>query len=250
MELKRRIPALAIGSTVLAAAAFSGIGAVAAAETDGSEATYRVTVTNLAPGQPQTPPVVVLHSKSTSIVEAGTAASPGLQQLAENGDPSVLLEALATDEGVGAVAVAEHPIVSGGIPGAAEVPSFASFEVSGPADARRFSIASMLICTNDGFSIVHDQKLPKQVGSSVTVFSHAYDAGTETNTEAFADLVPPCQGLVGVSGEAEGSGASNPDLAEGGVVTPHAGTAGAADLDAMIHAVAENPALIVVERIS
>ena len=28
---------------------------------------------------------------------------------------------------------------------------------------------------------------------------NAYDAGTEMNTEDFADMVPPCQGLIGVS---------------------------------------------------
>ena len=97
MDLKRRIPALALGSSVLAATAFAGIGATAAA--DGSEATYRVTVTNLAPGQPQTPPLVVLHDASTSIVEAGAPASDGLQQLAENGNPQVLLDALTGYDG-------------------------------------------------------------------------------------------------------------------------------------------------------
>jgi len=250
MDLKRRIPALAIGSTVLAAAAFSGIGAAAAAQSNGPEATYRVTVTNLAPGQPLTPPLVVLHNNKTSIVEAGAPASEGLQQLAENGNPAVLVDALSADGNVAAVVVGEHPIVSGGIPGAAEVPSFATIEVSADRKANRISIASMLICSNDGFSVVHDQKLPRKVGQSVAFYAEAYDAGTELNTESFADLVPPCQALVGVSGEAEGAGASNPELAEGGVVSPHPGTAGSADLDAMVHAMAANPALIVVERIS
>jgi hypothetical protein len=250
MDIKRRSPALLTGSALLAAAVISGAGAVAAAETDGKEATYRVTVANLAPGQPQTPPVVVVHGAKTSIVEAGAPASEGLAQLAENGNPQILLDALAEDPAVGGVAVAEHPIVSGGIPGAAGVPSFATIEVSAPANARRLSVASMLICTNDGFSIVHDAKLPRKVGASAVLYSHAYDAGSEQNTEVFADLVPPCQALVGVSGEAEGSGASNPELAEGGVVSPHPGISGEADLDAMAHAVAENPALIVVERIS
>ena len=248
MDLKRRIPALALGGSVLAASAFAGIGAVAAA--DGSEVTYRVTITNLASGQPQTPPVVVLHNASTSIVEAGAPASEGIRQLAENGNPQVLLDALARDKRVGGVAVGEHPIVSGGIPGAAEVPSFISIEVSGDRKANRISIASMLICTNDGFSIVHDAKLPRKIGQSAVLYSDAYDAGTEINTEAFADLVPPCQGLVGVTGDAEGVGMSNPELAEGGVVSPHPGVAGETDLDAGTHAVAENPALIVVERIA
>lgn len=245
MNTKRRIPALALGGTVLAATAFAGVSAVAAQD---AGATYRVTVTNLASGQPLTPPVVVLHNAKTSIVEAGAPASEGIMELAENGNHQVLVDSLADNANVSAVAVADHPVVSGGVPGAAEVPTFATLEISGEG-ANRISVASMLICSNDGFSIVHDQKLPKKVGQSVAFFSDAYDAGTETNTEAFADLVPPCQGLVGVSGDAEGSGASNPELAENGTITPHAGTAGAADLDATIHAVAQRPALVVVERI-
>ena len=249
MDIKRRIPAIALGSTVLAATALSGAVGVAAQDTT-DEASYRVTIANLAAGQPLTPPLVVLHGAEASLVEAGAPASEGLQQLAENGNAQVLVDALSGAEGVGSVAVGEHPIVAGGIPGAAEIPSVATLEVSGPAEAGLISVASMLICTNDGFSIVHDAPLPSEVGETATFFSHAYDAGTEINTESFSDLVPPCQGLVGVSGEAEGVGATNPDLAEGGVVAPHEGITGTADLDATIHAAAANPALVVVERIS
>ena len=247
MTPKRRIPVLVLGSAVLAATAFTGIGAVAAAEMDDS-ATYRVTITNLASGQPLTPPLVVLHDAKTSIVKPGAPAGDGLRQLAENGDPTVLVDALSSTKGVAAVVVGDHPVVSGGIPGAAEVPSFAAIEVSGAGD--RISVASMLICTNDGLSIAHDQKLPRNVGASAVFYSSAYDAGTEVNTESFADLVPPCQGLVGVTSDAEGTAASNPELAEGGVVAMHPGIGGAADLEATVHAVAANPALIVVERIS
>ena len=248
MDFKRRIPALALGSTVLAATALSGVVGVAAQDIEG-EASYRVTIANLAAGQPLTPPLVVLHGAEASLVESGAPAGDGLQQLAENGNAEVLVEALTGAEGVGSVTVGAHPIVAGGIPGAAEVPSVATLEVSGPAEAGLISIASMLICTNDGVSIVHDAPLPTEVGETATFFSNAYDAGTEVNTESFADLVPPCQGLVGVSGEAEGVGASNPELAEGGVVAPHPGISGEADLDAMTHAAAANPALVVVERI-
>ena len=94
MNLKRRIPALVLGGTVLTASALAGVGAVAAQ--DGGP-TYRVTITNLAPGQPLTPPVVVLHNDQTSIVQAGAPASEGIGQLAENGNPQVLVDALATD---------------------------------------------------------------------------------------------------------------------------------------------------------
>jgi len=250
--MRRRIPTLAVGGAVLAASALAGVGGVAgvaAAEME-DQATYRVTVANLAYGQPLTPPLVVLHGAEATLAEAGAPAGEGLQQLAENGNPQVLVDALDGAEGIGAVAVGDHPIVSGGVPGAAELPSFASLEISGPASAGFISLASMLICTNDGLSLVDDAALPAGIGESVAYFSGAYDAGTELNTESFSDLVPPCQGVVGVTGDADGSGMSNPELAEGGVLTEHPGIAGEGDLDAMTHAVAEHPALIVVERIA
>ena len=108
----------------------------------------------------------------------------------------------------------------------------------------------MAIGTNDGISKLSGAKLPKKVGQRVAYFADAYDVGTETNTESFGDMVPPCQGLLGVSNDAEGTGESNPDLAENGVVTPHPGTLGIADLDTETHAVAAASAAIIVERIS
>ena len=77
------------------------------------------------------------------------------------------------------------------------------------------SAAFMLICTNDGFSGVDSLMLP--ASGSTTVETNAYDAGSEQNTEDFADIVPPCQGLIGVESDDEGTGVSNPALAEGGV---------------------------------
>ncbi|MFV2061963.1 MAG: spondin domain-containing protein [Chloroflexota bacterium] len=247
MELKRRIPALAISGTVLAGAMLTGSTAIAAQD----QPTYRVTITNLTPGQPLTPPVVVLHNGKTQIARPGAAASEGIQQLSENGNNTPLLEALAADPNVGGFAAGTHPIVSGGIPGAAEVPSFAVIEVSGDKKKSKYiSIAAMLICTNDGFAGMLDGKLPKKIGQSAVFSATAWDAGTETNTEAFADLVPPCQPLVGISSDAEGVGMSDPALAENGIIAEHAGIIGGTDLDAEAHAINTPSALVVVERIS
>ena len=248
MTKQRRLAALAASSAVLAATALAGTAGVATAQSD-DQATYRLTVANLAAGQPLTPPLVVLHGAEVSLAEAGAPVGAGLQQLAENGNPQVLVDALEGADGVGAVAVGDHPIVAGGVPGAAELPSFTSLEISGPASAGLVSIASMLICTNDGLSLVSNAELPATVGERSIFFSGAYDAGTEINTESFADLVPPCQGVVGVTSEVEGAGESNPELAEGGVLAAHQGIGGEADLDAMTHGVAENPALVVIERV-
>ena len=79
-------------------------------------------------------------------------------------------------------------------------PQLKSVTVSLSADpgSNFVSFASMLICTNDGFTGVDGAKLPKRMGEEIEIYAGAYDAGTEINTENFADLVPPCQDLGGV----------------------------------------------------
>ena len=49
MDTKRRLPALMLGSSLLAASALAGLAPIAAAQS-GATATYRVTIANLAPG--------------------------------------------------------------------------------------------------------------------------------------------------------------------------------------------------------
>jgi hypothetical protein len=110
----------------------------------------------------------------------------------------------------------------------------------------------MLICTNDGFTGLDSLGLPRLVGDSVTVGTAGYDAGTELNTEDFADIVPPCQGLIGVSSGEPGTGTSNPALAEGGVIHHHEGIQGGADLLPEVHGWDTNApvAEVTVERIA
>jgi hypothetical protein len=93
------------------------------------------------------------------------------------------------------------------------------------------------VCTNDGFTGVDGLKLPAKVGRSVTASTVAYDTGTERDTENFADIMPPCQALIGVhsSTGAPGTAMSNPALAEGGVIALNAGIQGGHDLDPAVH---------------
>ena len=80
----------------------------------GSVRTYRITITNLTSGQPMTPFVVATHSGSTGIFEIGSAASLGLQALAENGDAGALATELGSNPRVGDVKVAApSPVHSG-----------------------------------------------------------------------------------------------------------------------------------------
>lgn len=207
---------------VLAAAALA-LTVIAAPPADaGSERTYRVTVTNLTGGQPMTPFVVAAHSGSTAIFTAGSAASPGLQSLAENGGAGVLAAELSGNSRVGDVSVAAPDPAGPFGPGE----SVSTFITSTPG-ARKLSVAGMLICTNDGFGAIDSVQLNAN-GKTRVVYGMAYDAGTEINTEAYADMVPPCDGM----GQ---TGMTNPVLAESGVVHPHSGIQGGGDLSPAVH---------------
>ena len=113
--------------------------------------------------------------------------------------------------------------------------------------AKFLSFASMLICTNDGFTGLDTIRLSTK---NMTVFSVAYDARTETNTEDFADIVPPCQGLIGVSSADAGTDVSNSALVEDGTVIPHAGIVGGDDLVPSVHGWHDPVAKITIKRVS
>lgn len=198
---------------------------------------YEVTITNLTSGQPFTPPLVAAHKGSVGVFDVGSAASPGVQEIAENGNLGPLSTALAADRAVGDVESASAPLVPAGVPGDGMFDQAVTLSLHAAPNARFLSWVSMLICTNDGFTGVDALKLPNQVGGTVSAKTDGYDAGTEVNTEDLADIVPPCQGLIGVPSPvgAPGTGTSDPSLAEGGVVHHHDGIAGSADLTQVAH---------------
>lgn len=208
--------------------------------------TYRVTITNLTAGQPLTPPVILTHTKKTGIFTVGEEASEEIQALAENGNAEPLLMALGNDVYVHEVVAGMAPLVPANNPGGTGFGSSATFEITTHGSARFLSFASMLICTNDGFTGLDSVRLPNH---RKTVYSASYDARTEINTEDFADIVPPCQGLIGVSSEDGGTGMTNPMLAEDGIVIPHPGINGGIDLFPEVHGWSDPVAKIVIERV-
>jgi hypothetical protein len=214
------------------------------------ESTYEITITNLTGGQPFSPPVLVTHRAPASLFHVGEPASTGIQQIAENGNNGPLL---ASVEGnprfVYDVQEGSFPLVPAGTPGGQMFPDSATYVITAGYTAKYLSIAMMLVCTNDGFTGLDSLPIPGRVGRSITVYAHAYDAGTEINTEDFADIVPPCQGLIGVTSDDPGTGESNPELAEGGVVAMHAGIAGGVDLLPEVHGWSEPVAMITITRV-
>ncbi|MFQ5425628.1 MAG: spondin domain-containing protein, partial [Gaiellales bacterium] len=234
---RRWIIALVVVVAVALAAVLSAV-RVTTASGHGSPPTYLVTVTNLTDGQPMTPPVVAIHRRPVDLFDIGRQASFELKEIAENGNIAPMLARLdpANNRHVADVqSSAPEPIVLEGSPGEATFATAQAFVLTGGRGANYLSIASMLICTNDGFTGVDSLRLPGKVGESTTVFTAGYDAGTEMNTEDFADIVPPCQGLIGVSSADDGTGMSNAALAENGVIGLHPGIAGGADLLPDVH---------------
>jgi hypothetical protein len=212
---------------------------------------YEVTISDLTSGQPLTPPVIATHHGKHAIFDVGQAASVGVREIAENGNSTPLLAQLDANPSGDIFDFTESgsgPLVPPGVPGDAMFDQSVTLEVQASPGANRLSWVSMLICTNDGFTGVDAVKLPGAVGASTTAFTNGYDAGTEINTEDYADIVPPCQGLIGDSSGEPGTATSNPALAEGGVISHHAGIQGGSDLKPALHGWTDPVARITVER--
>ena len=234
----RRLPVVALALTLAAVACDDEattttepqFAASEAATGPAGEALYRVTVYNLTSGQPLTPPVAAVHRQSIGLFEVGEPASFEVKEIAENGNIMPLVDLASTNRQVIDAAVTPGPTIPPVLPG-----EMVQFDVEGRTGAKYLSIVAMLICTNDGFTGANTLRLPKRIGAMETVDAYGYDAGTEENTESWADLVPPCAGLTGFDNGGMGSGMSNPELYEGGVVRMHPGISGDADLDAEVH---------------
>jgi hypothetical protein len=216
----------------------------------GSTRTYEVSIQLVSGGQPLTPPLIATHSGGADLFSIGQPASLGVKEIAENGNLAPLIAALGADHKVSDVAVAGAPLVPPASPLYGTFSDRVTLTVHAGPGARFLSFASMLICTNDGFTGIDRLRLPNQVGDSRSAVTASYDAGTEVNTEDFADIVPPCQGLMGVSSGEPGAGMSNPALAEGGVIHPHAGVVGGADLLPAVHGWTDPVTLVTITRIA
>jgi hypothetical protein len=225
----------ALTALALVSAAVVGMALLGGAAQAGGTPRYRVRIVNLTDGQPLTPPVIATHRFHFNLFLVGDLASVGVMQVAENGNVPNLVSALDQARVVTDVVAGSEPLVPLGLPGSASHPDRATFTIEGSNGARFISFMSMLICTNDGFTGINHVKLPANVGDQEVLVAAGYDAGTETNTEDFVDIVPPCQSLVGVTSSDPGTENSDPTLLEGGVIHHHPGVDGGVDLVPAVH---------------
>jgi hypothetical protein len=181
-----------------------------------AEHTYSITITNLTDGQPLSPPLLVTHTPDADLFEVGEPANVGIEGVAETGAPAgpdyqSYLEGLRRATGVYAAEWATSP---GPVPPGEG--NSRTYEVTAAANANLLSAATMLVCTNDGFTGLDGLRLPHGKKAK-TVEVNSYDAGTEVNTEAKDDLVAGCP----VEGGHGLDLAAGPE--EDGTVTPHPG---------------------------
>ena len=193
-----------------------------------------VQISNLTHGIYFTPLLIAAHSDSTALYEAGTAASPELQAMAEGGDVSGLVADL---DSIGAVSVANP---AAGLLGPASTTS--AFDID-TGEMAYLSIVTMLLPTNDGFVGLDGWSIPSEAGT-YTLWLNAYDAGTEANDELVTGGGAP--GMAGIPANPGGNGGSDGTgvtaFEENETVHVHRGNlgdtdmvGGASDVDSRIH---------------
>jgi hypothetical protein len=186
------------------------------------ERRFEVTVENQTDGQPFSPGVAIVHTIGAPPIRLGAAASDGLRRLAEEGDPSLLVEELADTPGVLEAILLEEPLQRRGIFGRART----TFEVSASAATDQLTIVMQLACTNDGLAAALDLDFPVDNAAQQATLV-PLDAGTEVNDELYLDLNDFCQEVGPLAVPLDGN-APNPEV---GVLETHPGILGIGELE-------------------
>jgi hypothetical protein len=197
-------------------ALLAGVVGVAVTAFASNQIVFEVTVTNLTRGQRFTPILVATHKAGARLFDLGSPAVPELETLAEEGDTMPLAE-LARSSPLALDVAASSGLLDPGASVTVRVATRGSFD--------HVSLASMLIPTNDGFIALNGVPGPRG-NDTLTLFSVAYDAGTEVNDERCASIPGPNFVECGGPG---GGGA--PAGGEEGYVHVHAGMHGIGDMD-------------------
>jgi len=186
---------------------------------------YEVTVTNLTQGQWITPILGIGHNPAFALPEAGqVAAGTPLETLAETGNPGPLATQVSGAQGVNHTVVAPDP---NGLAGVLLPPGQSvTFRLpASQARPERLSLIAMLTPTNDAFFALRGVQAPRH-RQTETFYAPAYDAGTEVNSEACAEIPgpPPLAAILGCTLDATADASSG--TPEGGVIHIHNGIHG------------------------
>jgi hypothetical protein len=234
-------------AVVAASAALILTFAIPAAPDDGPDLrTYHVTLVNLTDGQPFSPPVAATHRRGIHMFEVGGFASDELAFIAQGGDEVPMFNLFDDAPGVTEAVDVRAPLTPlGKVVGS--VDDNATFDITAKA-GDRLSLATMLICTNDGFLGLDAVRLPNHGSRAFLI--NGYDAGRENNTELSPHIVDPCSALGPVPLPGDGN------LDDGAVLTDppariqhHPNIQGGGDLTVADHGWRDPVAVAVVSRI-
>lgn len=178
----------------LTAATVLAVGSFSQSALASGSATYEITVTNLTNNVMFTPILGVAHTRAVSLFEVGQPASLALEELAEGGSPDALIASFeGTPRTTTAVGTPDRS------PPLTEAGETISFQLSAKRNAHWFSLAAMLLPTNDTFAALDAVRLPRR--GSVTYYAKGYDAGTELNDQVCANIPGPRCGGEGFNAE-------------------------------------------------
>jgi len=180
---------------VAASALVISLGVSSQAAADYYNRTYQVTITNITQSIIFTPIIGVAHNRAVSLFELGQPPSEALAMIAEGGDTSALESALDGAGGVGGTSTAGGPLPAG---------QSLSFEITTTGYNRLFSMAGMLLPTNDTFVAVDSVFLPHR--GTRSYYAKAYDAGSEENDQLCSNIPGPQCGGDGAFVEINGEG--------------------------------------------
>ncbi|MEM7160139.1 MAG: spondin domain-containing protein [Myxococcota bacterium] len=144
----------------------------------------------------------VVHDDTVGLFELGMPASPGLELLAEDGDPTGLLGEVMPGAGIADSGVVNVPV--GGGPAGNIAPGEAfEFTVTPDATHRFLSFAGMIVPSNDTFAALDPGgvalidaggalRTPEAVAADISTQLRGWDAGTERNQAGGAgrDMAP------------------------------------------------------------
>ena len=171
-------------------------------------ADYRVEITNLTYQISFTPRIVIAHvpvsffSAGDNLNDAEGGLLNGqvnnaLKEIAESGGTGPM-EAILEQEAIAPLVsfTSGDGLLSGG--------QKQTVDLVGIEGLSKISLFAMMLPTNDGFIALNNKDLPET--GSVSYFINGYDAGTETNTEACADIPGPLCDGAGLSPDDTGEG--------------------------------------------
>lgn len=138
-----------------------------------------------------TPVAWAIHNGETQLFDAGMPASMGLERLAEDGNPAVLAGELAANVNVHASDVTSVPDGATD-PGPLFPGDSYSWQIEADGSHRYFSVASMIVPSNDtffafepaGLRLMNEDGTPRsdeEIAADIANQRLAWDAGTERN---------------------------------------------------------------------